>query len=168
MRALFLILLLAHGSRLISEEVYVAAFHSHAADGKVTTCIWAITRSGRVVYFIVKNEKGLVSSKGALSDNEFGPDLNRAQIQFQVAPMNLDLKTTSYGQSLSIRRKDAPIMLEDIKTGIIKNPNGDYIASFWLDDSKKLPATTEEFLALDLAKVEAMSGLTAPKTETFP
>jgi hypothetical protein len=118
----------------------------------------AINKVGHAVYLATRMNDGKVVSSGtSLSDNQFGPDLESSQIEIQVSPLSMNLKTTSYGQSVRIMRNEKIISLEDVKTGILFNVDGSFIASFWIESLELLPGNVMEFNDFTLKRVEDIS-----------
>lgn len=131
---------------------------AYSGNTKGQAYVIAVNKSGVVMYFAMTDKDGkVISSPGTLRDNEFGPDLSKSSIEIQVSPLSMNLRSTSYGQSLRIMREEKVIKLQDVKVGVKYDKNGNYIASFWCDTIDGLPKTVDEFLKFKLITLERIS-----------
>lgn len=149
------------------DQYWVVTAYSGNAKGQAY--VIAVDKSGVVMYFAMTDKDGkVVSSPGTLRDNEFGPDLSKSSIEIQVSPLSMNLRSTSYGQSLRILREEKVIKLQDVKVGIKYDKNGNYIASFWCDRIDVLPKTVDEFLKFKLITLEKVSKIKGEMINELP
>jgi hypothetical protein len=144
-----------------SESFHVFATRSDAESA--VAYILAISEQGAVSYLAMRDKEGkIISSDHSLSDNDFGPSLANTRFNIDLKTLEVDFKTTSYGQSLIITRGQGPIKIEEVKLGVVAGKNSGYVASFKISDLTLLPSTKQAFEAWTIADVERVSGLKRP------
>ena len=131
---------------MVSADYYVCEVSSVKKNGMCQ--ILAIDKNGIAKYLVLIAKDGqLVSSKGALSDNERGPDLAKSHIEVNFGDFGIHLQSTSYGQSLNISQDNKLLTLEELPKDYTQGNGDGYIKLHWIDDLKELPKTKQEFMS---------------------